>query len=1256
MRKMTLRTRICVGVFIALIACQPVILMLSISSGTVGYSPTKRGVFAQTPGSRLDPGDYTSHVPIFIDGTSDFAAQGYPGSGTAGDPYVIAGLNITADASMDCIEVFNTTAYFVIRDCYINQMSVSMGVPYSGIRLLDTTQGTIEYCTIISEDRGIYLTNANNTLVTHTASNGGVQMALYGEGLYQTTYTWNRFESAEHRAMRIDDGDYCTITNSEFYNYDIGGWYCTAFFDVNHTVIDNCEMYCDDGAAGISIDTDYYSSISNTLIWAPGTIALQVFGCPNVTLTNLTISEASLGAELVFSPGMEFTESTISDTSSNGVFMLASDNSSLDNVDITNTGNHGMEVIDCGDTTITDCTISDAASVGLLCSASSDMLFESLLIQNTGAEGLILGDSHRALISDCSFGPSIGGNGIESQTSHNGTLIDSSVEDTLFHGLYSDSSDNWTVTGNTFSDISQIGIYHYQGANMIVTGNTISDLPNDYGIDLDSCPDSTISSNTVSGSTDMGIYVTGSVRSTIDSNNIFDCEGGISCDTSENTTIVGNTVDVEETGISVIDFDGAYVANNLVSNAIYGIVTGLLLDATFESNTLTDCGFFLGSTEPITSYEYNMTGNTVNTEPVYFGLHETSGSISSGSYGQVILVNCSNIDVGFGGIMPHDPATALFQIHHCDNISISGVNALGHAFGFNIANSANITINGVQCIGLGYDRTSYGVAAYNTDDIVIMNSYFADSYATGGFGVLTFSSCIDVDILDCTVQRGYRGMFFDDTANVTVLDCDVLHNEYSGIQFWDNLCEYQHIEQNYIYNNTRGLYGDRASEWFIKNNTITQNSLYGLFIGAEIGDNGNITLNTLESNGDGIYINGGDFYYIYNNTIRWNKNIGILLAGSSGTEVFYNIIALSGTDNGVDNADFNFWDDGSILGNSWDDWDSTGVYEIDSLTIDRWPMLYLPTEPIIDQPLDISYAEFSTGNTITWNPFDDSLRDWELEIDGVLFDSDIWNFVDITVNVDGLAYGTHTAVLTVWDVNQNSVSDTVLIHVFDDIVPTISSESDMIVFLDGSGQSVTWTADDLHPDDFQFIIDDVVVDSGSWTSGPITGSLDGLALGDHIVRMVVFDLDGNSVYDAIVVRVVDDDTPPVIDSPDDITYVEGFTQNFIVWSASDDYPDSYSVVYNGSVYESGDWSGAAILVNVDGLLAGNHSFRITVYDGVGLSAQDTVVVIVTPPEGVTTLPPPADLTALIIIGGVAAGVVIIVVIVYFLKQRGGYKP
>ncbi len=86
-------------------------------------------------------------------------------------------------------------------------------------------------------------------------------------------------------------------------------------------------------------------------------------------------------------------------------------------------------------------------------------------------------------------------------------------------------------------------------------------------------------------------------------------------------------------------------------------------------------------------------------------------------------------------------------------------------------------------------------------------------------------------------------------------------------------------------------------------------------------------------------------------------------------------------------------------------------------------------------------------------------------------------------------------------------------------------------------------------------------------------------------------------------------TSPSINSPADISYVQGNSGNSISWTATDDNPTTYTITRDGSQVASGSWSsGSPITVSVDGLSQGTYNYVIIVNDGDGQSATDTVQV------------------------------------------------
>ncbi len=71
-----------------------------------------------------------------------------------------------------------------------------------------------------------------------------------------------------------------------------------------------------------------------------------------------------------------------------------------------------------------------------------------------------------------------------------------------------------------------------------------------------------------------------------------------------------------------------------------------------------------------------------------------------------------------------------------------------------------------------------------------------------------------------------------------------------------------------------------------------------------------------------------------------------------------------------------------------------------------------------------------------------------------------------------------------------------------------------------SGNVLNWTATDRFPASYEIYVDEELKDTGTWTSGvKIEYNVDGLAKGNHTVRIILYDLAGNSAEDTVSVLV-----------------------------------------------------------------------------------------------------------------------------------------
>jgi hypothetical protein len=105
------------------------------------------------------------------------------------------------------------------------------------------------------------------------------------------------------------------------------------------------------------------------------------------------------------------------------------------------------------------------------------------------------------------------------------------------------------------------------------------------------------------------------------------------------------------------------------------------------------------------------------------------------------------------------------------------------------------------------------------------------------------------------------------------------------------------------------------------------------------------------------------------------------------------------------------------------------------------------------------------------------------------------------------------------------------------------------------------------------------------------------------------------VYESITVLDIllnpaPDTTPPAINHPPDITYVQGSTGHTVVWTPSDLSPSYYEIIRNESQVKHGTWNGSSIAISVDGLAPDVYVFMLRVWDTAGNNCSDIVLVSV----------------------------------------------
>ncbi|MHA2364251.1 MAG: Heimdall-CTERM domain-containing surface protein [Candidatus Hodarchaeales archaeon] len=309
----------------------------------------------------------------------------------------------------------------------------------------------------------------------------------------------------------------------------------------------------------------------------------------------------------------------------------------------------------------------------------------------------------------------------------------------------------------------------------------------------------------------------------------------------------------------------------------------------------------------------------------------------------------------------------------------------------------------------------------------------------------------------------------------------------------------------------------------------------------------------------------------------------------------------------------------------------TNTITFDNIIVVGGSTLILGSEvPTVTKPDDIIYELGTTGHSISWTLNDVNPNYYNVTLNGMtsLMNDTLWiDGTIVTVSIDGLSVGTHYVIIMMNDTLGYEQYDLVWITVLPP-GPTIDSPNDLAFIFGSTGFYINWTASDNSPNSFTVLRNGTEVASGVWESNiPINISIGALPLGVYNYTIIATDTDGLSSSDTVFVTVTDEPVGPIINSPQDISYVEGDTGYSISWIATDDNPNNFTILYEGIDIANGSWvSGNVIIQLVDDLLIGVYNYTIIISDYDGFTVFDTVIVTVTAPEPPVFVSTPNDLT------------------------------
>ena len=218
--------------------------------------------------------------------------------------------------------------------------------------------------------------------------------------------------------------------------------------------------------------------------------------------------------------------------------------------------------------------------------------------------------------------------------------------------------------------------------------------------------------------------------------------------------------------------------------------------------------------------------------------------------------------------------------------------------------------------------------------------------------------------------------------------------------------------------------------------------------------------------------------------------------------------------------------------------------------------------------------------------------------------------LSILINVTD--FGAHGFVLYVSDTSNNVQHQTHVIDVIDTTPPKLSDSPDYFYQYGTTGNTISWVLNETNPEKYTVSLNGLIFRIRELKpTKTLTLSIDGYSIGTYKLNLTIFDKAGQIASDTLQITVGDRENPVIYVKPADYFYELGSTGNTLLWIANDAFPDNYTIYHNGAILKQDSWERFEnIIINIDGLQTGVHSFEIRFYDEFNGLASHTVFIAV----------------------------------------------
>ena len=602
---------------------------------------------------------------------------------------------------------------------------------------------------------------------------------------------------------------------------------------------------------------------------------------------------------------------TCNNNYNDGIKLYSSSSSTVANNTCNNNNGEGIYLEDSGSSTVANNTFTDCGSHIIEFTLEA---YLSYTVENNWVNGKKLGfytNLDSIIISEPVYGQLILVN------CTNVTVRDQIINN-AGTGLFLYSCSYSTINNNT-CNYNNFGIYLRYSGGSTVANNTCSNN-NDYGIMLRQSSSSIVANNTCNNNNDKGIWLDSSSGSTVANNTCSNNNDyGIMLRYSSSSIVANNMCNNNnDKGIEILFSGGSTVVNNTCTNNDYGIDLRYSSSSNIVNNTFTNCGLHIRD-DTINDYlSYTVENNWVNGKKIGFYTNLDTMIIVEPIYGQLILVNCTNMTVR--DQILNNATTGLSLYSSTSSVIINNTCTNNNYYGIELVSSGNSTVANNTC-----KNNDYGIALHSSCSSTVVKNTCKDN----GVDDIYILSSGNSTVANNTCCNNGIGIYLYSSGNSTVVNNTCNYNYQAGIELVSS--GNSTVANNTCNNNGSGIYLRYSGNSTVANNTCNNN------------------------NNRGIYLFGSDFCVITYNLLQSNIKYGVYLESDSGNNLIHhnNFVDnnLGGTSQAYDTGVSNIWYYSTTLeGNFWSDWNGSEYYSIDgsSNSFDPYPSEYPPTPPIIE--------------------------------------------------------------------------------------------------------------------------------------------------------------------------------------------------------------------------------------------------------------------------------------------------------------------